>query len=142
MTGTPEGEDIDTETLQSEIDMSMSLVHNLVSSWVKPSQKVRTKSTTNTQKELEEYMRQPPRLGVGAPIPEASNAYRDTARLKNQLKSGKKRARYEDESVKKEENSSDDEESRAGVMKKKAKVDVFDGGKKKAPMKTGSIQNS
>lgn len=53
-------DDIDTETLQSQIDLSMSLVHNLVTSWVKPSQKSNTKSL-NAQKELEEYMRRPPR---------------------------------------------------------------------------------
>jgi hypothetical protein len=109
----------------------MSLVHDLVSSWVKPSQNARTKSASRVQKELEEYMRRPPRLGVGAPIPEASNACRDTARLKNQLTSGKKRARNEDDDIKQQGSFSDDEEeSRASVMKKKVKVDVFDGGKK------------
>lgn len=56
-----EGDDIDTETLQSQIDLSMSLVHNLVSSWMKPSQKASIVSSNTAQKELEEYMRRPPR---------------------------------------------------------------------------------
>jgi hypothetical protein len=56
-----EGGDIDTETLQSQIDLSMSLVHNLVSSWMKPSQQVGAMSSDSAQKELEEYMRRPPR---------------------------------------------------------------------------------
>lgn len=56
--GALEGEDIDTDALQSQIDMSMSLIHDLVSSWVKPSQNVTTNSAA---KELEEYMRRPPR---------------------------------------------------------------------------------
>jgi len=60
LAGAPGGEDIDSETLQSQIDISMTLVHDLVSSWV-PSQEVRTKSTNNAQKELEKYMRRPPR---------------------------------------------------------------------------------
>ncbi|KIM91096.1 hypothetical protein PILCRDRAFT_811617 [Piloderma croceum F 1598] len=126
-----EGDDIDTEALQSQIDLSMSLVHNIVSSWMKPSQKVGTKSNDNAQQELEEYMRRPPRLGVGAPIPEAS-ASRDTARLRTQLTGGKKRGRNDDGEVSKQSQSSEDEEeSRAAVMQKKVKVDPFGGGKKK-----------
>lgn len=71
-------------------------------------------------------------MGVGAPIPEASDAYRDAARLKYQLTNGKKRARQENEDVSQRHASSDDEEeSRAGVMNKKVKVDVFEVGKKK-----------
>jgi hypothetical protein len=56
-----EGDDIDTEALQSQIDLSMSLVHNIVSSWMKPSQKGGAKSNDNAHQELEEYMRRPPR---------------------------------------------------------------------------------
>jgi hypothetical protein len=53
-------DDIDTETLQSQIDLSMSLVHNLVLSWVKPSENI-TAMSNKAQKELVEYMRRPPR---------------------------------------------------------------------------------
>jgi hypothetical protein len=71
------------------------------------------------------------RLGVGAPIPEAS-ASRDTARLRTQLTGGKKRGRNEDGEVSKQPQSSEDEEeSRTAVMQKKVKVDPFGGGKKK-----------
>jgi hypothetical protein len=97
---------------------------------VKPSQELISKSGKNAQRELVEHMRRPPRLGVGAPIPESST--HETARLKNQLTSGKKRARQEDDDRKQQPNySDDDEESRAGVMKKKVRVDVFNGGKQK-----------
>lgn len=143
---------IDAQTLQSQIDMSMSLVHNLVSSWVKPSQK--TTKSTDTQRELEELMRRPPRyvftnhsriiftqlflrLGVGAPIPESSAASRDTARLKNHL-IGKKRTRDEAQDDKKPSQSSDDgEDSRAAVVRKKTKPDPFAGSKKKRNQPNG-----
>ena len=72
------------------------------------------------------------RLGVGAPIPEASSASRDTTRLKTQLTTGKKRARDEDGGVKAQPLSSDDEEeSRTAVIQKKIKIDPFSGGKKR-----------
>jgi hypothetical protein len=71
------------------------------------------------------------RLGVGAPIPEAS-ASRNTARLRTQLTGGKKRGRNDDGEVSKQSQSSEDEEeSRAAVMQKKVKLDPFGGGKKK-----------
>jgi hypothetical protein len=56
-----EEDDIDTETLQSQIDLSMSMVHNLVSSWIKPTQNAGKVVSNDAQKELEEYMRRPPR---------------------------------------------------------------------------------
>jgi hypothetical protein len=71
------------------------------------------------------------RLGVGAPIPETSTSARESARLKTQLKSGKKRSRDGDGDIEKQSQSSDDdEESRAAVMQKRLKIDPFGGGKK------------
>jgi hypothetical protein len=56
-----EDDDIDMEALQARIDLSMAYVHDLVSSWVNPSLKSTKKSGKDAEKELEEYMRRPPR---------------------------------------------------------------------------------
>lgn len=77
---------------------------------------------------------------MGAPIPESSLTSRDTARLKGQLTNGKKRTRDGEEDAKgKSLPSDDDEESRAGVIRKKVKLDPFDGGKKKKKKKTNGL---
>jgi hypothetical protein len=54
-------EDIDTEALQAQIDLSLSYAQNLVSSWVKPSTKPTKNSSRALEAELKEYMRRPPR---------------------------------------------------------------------------------
>ncbi|KAA1473493.1 hypothetical protein DENSPDRAFT_839968 [Dentipellis sp. KUC8613] len=134
-------DEIDTETLQAQIDMSLAFAQDLVSSWIKPLKKPGASSSKkpskDADKELEELLRRPPRLGVGAPLPEATSlSGRDTARLKNKL-TGKKRAREDDEVVYsskagKAEEDDDEEESRAGAIHKRVKVDPFAiGGKKK-----------
>ncbi|KAF8076589.1 hypothetical protein FPV67DRAFT_1714239 [Lyophyllum atratum] len=123
---------IDLETLQAQIDMSMSFAQEMVSSWVKPSRKLPSKSSRDIEAELKEYMHRPPRLGVGAAIPEAHASSRETARLRGQLLGkGNKRSREDERETK--EKSEDEEESRAGIIKKKARVDPFGGndGKKK-----------
>jgi hypothetical protein len=56
-----EDDDIDLEALQARIDLSMAYVHDMVSSWVNPSLKPATQSRKDVEKELEEYMRRPPR---------------------------------------------------------------------------------
>lgn len=141
-------DDIDVETLQAQVDMSMAFTHNLVSSWMTPSKGKLPSSSShlNDEKELEEYMRRPPRyalswnilvvvrfpagcrrLGVGAAIPESTSMFgRDAARLKNKLtgNNAKKRGRDEDRDVVVIP-SDDEDESRASVVKKKARVDVF-----------------
>ncbi|KAG6833938.1 hypothetical protein H0H87_007949 [Tephrocybe sp. NHM501043] len=136
---------IDLETLQAQIDMSMSFAQDMVSSWIKPSRKLPSRGK-DIEAELKEYMRRPPRcahltnrlfsectdvafeirLGVGAAVPENSTSSRDIARLKGQLVGkGNKRPR-EDEPDSKEKDRSDDEgESRGGAIKKKARVDPF-----------------
>lgn len=125
-------DEIDTEALQAQIDLSMSFAQNLVTSWVKPSRKLPSRSR-DIEVELKEYMRRPPRLGVGAPIPRTQSLSNETARLKGRLiGKGAKRSREIEEDV--EKNSSDtgnDEESRARAIKKKAKVDPFTSIKKK-----------
>jgi hypothetical protein len=58
-------DDIDIETLQAQIDMSMSFAHNLVTSWIKPTQMGQLRSNgTNATQILEEELRRPPRYAV------------------------------------------------------------------------------
>lgn len=145
---------IDLEALQAQIDMSMAFAENMVSSWVKPSRKLSSRSNRDIEAELKEYMRRPPRyergnlnmgypidsrfpfrLGVGAAIPESASSSRDVARLKGQLVGkGNKRPREDDLSSREKDGGTDSEgETRGGVIKKKARVDPFtkDGKKKK-----------
>ncbi|KAF7432937.1 hypothetical protein PC9H_004881 [Pleurotus ostreatus] len=124
---------IDAETLQAQIDMSLSFAQDLVTSWIKPSNKMAPRSTRNIEDELKEYMRRPPRLGVGAPIPESAGTSRDAARLKQQLtsKGGKKRAADDMMDRNKKGDSDDDgEESRAHAIRKKVKISDHDSIKK------------
>ena len=148
-----EDNEVDTETLQSQIDLSMSLVHDLVSSWVKPAPGGTKQSNYDAQKDLEEYMRRPARcvfcsilllnqielefrLGVGAPIPTSSITSRDAVRLKNRLADRKRRIYNERSSDDARAHHSDEEESRSGVIRKKLKVDPFGHGKKNMGLPT------
>ena len=55
-------DEIDLETLQARIDLSMSFTHDLVSSWVKPTPNSnKSSSSKNMEKILQEEMRRPPR---------------------------------------------------------------------------------
>jgi hypothetical protein len=141
-------DETDTETLQAQIDLSLSFAQNLVSSWVKPSVKLSLSRRNNIEEELESYIRRPPRcityfflcfsylwsptsgrrLGVGATVPEATSASLDPGRLKNRLlnNGGKKRTREGDDNMV-EQPIDDEEESRAGAIRKKAKKDPFGG---------------
>ncbi|KAG5648897.1 hypothetical protein DXG03_000246 [Asterophora parasitica] len=133
---------IDLEALQAQIDMSMSFAQDMISTWVKPSRKLPSRSNIDIEAELKEYMRRPPRLGVGAAIPEGHNTSREVARLKGQLV-GKGNKRSRDDGPDAKEKSEDEEESRAGAIKKKARVDPFgDNGKKKKKNKSAQLENS
>ncbi|KAL0949332.1 hypothetical protein HGRIS_009404 [Hohenbuehelia grisea] len=120
-------EDIDADALQAQIDLSMSFAHDLVSSWIKPSPNLVRSSHKNPEDEIKEYLRKPPRLGVGAPIPESANGVRETARLKQRLTNAASKKRSHDDSMdaRKDPSSDDDEESRANVIRKKPKLDPF-----------------
>ncbi|KAG5351298.1 hypothetical protein C0989_007037 [Termitomyces sp. Mn162] len=125
---------IDLEALQAQIDMSMAFAEEMVSSWVKPSRKLSSRSNRDLEAELKEYMRRPPRLGVGAVIPESANTSRDAARLKGHLiGKGNKRSREVEQDSQKKDGTDSEGETRGGVIKKKARVDPFasDGKKKK-----------
>ena len=57
-----EEEDIGLETLQAQVDMSLAFTQNLVTSWLKPTEgKLPSSKASNEEKELEAYMRRPPR---------------------------------------------------------------------------------
>ncbi|KIK67934.1 hypothetical protein GYMLUDRAFT_238118 [Collybiopsis luxurians FD-317 M1] len=120
-------DDIDVEALQAQIDLSMSVTNDLVSSWINTPLKSKSSSyNQNLEAELKEYMRRPPRLGVGASIPESSSvSSRETARLKGQLVGkGKKRAREEEEASTRPV-SDDEGESRARAIRKKPVLNPF-----------------
>ncbi|KDR83933.1 hypothetical protein GALMADRAFT_236433 [Galerina marginata CBS 339.88] len=124
-------EEIDLEALQAQIDLSMSFAQNIISSWVEPSKFPTSSRRKNLEQELIEYMKKPPRLGVGATMPDGVQSMtRETARLRGKL-AGSKRTREEEATTK--PTSDDEGESRAGVIKKKYKLDPFDAvhGKKK-----------
>ncbi|KZT29339.1 hypothetical protein NEOLEDRAFT_1175047 [Neolentinus lepideus HHB14362 ss-1] len=127
--------DVDAETLQAQIDISTSLADDLVASWIKPAFKNSVGGSSAgrvTEKEIEEYVRRPPRLGVGAAVPGVAG--REVMKLKGQLLAsgkGKKRDRQEVHEMvvatRKRGDESEDEDSRAGAIRKKAKVDAFGG---------------
>ena len=110
--------DIDTETLQAQIDLSMAYAQNLIASWLPTSSSMSQSSSraAKAEAELQEILRRPPRcvhffssrhlfelfslflplflgirLGVGAPIPETPASAQ--TRLVQNLKGSKKRAR-------------------------------------------------
>jgi len=119
-------DDIDTETLQAQINMSMSFAEDLVSSWIQPAHKANlSKSSVDAQKLLEEQLRRPPRLGVGAPIPESSTTARDAGRLKHHLIGKRVKRTPEDDTTLKTQHHSEDEERRGGTVRKKPKLDPF-----------------
>ncbi|KAF8760028.1 hypothetical protein RHS01_01589 [Rhizoctonia solani] len=126
--------DIDVETIQSTVDMSMSLALSLVQTWMPSSLAAPlNQSVVQSRKRLEEYMRRPPGdLGVGTPIPTAQNAqltHHETQKLKNRLVgSGAARRKAQEETMlnvagsKRPGGTNDDEdesESRTSAMKKK-----------------------
>ncbi|KAH8118715.1 hypothetical protein DFH11DRAFT_1568837 [Phellopilus nigrolimitatus] len=143
-----EGAPVDLEALQAQIDLSMALADELVASWVKPAFKTGASKRTarDTEKELEEYLRRPPRLGLGAPLPESAGpAARENAKLKNKLVGNEKKRRRDDAvAVDKpigEDADDDEEEGRKGESStKKVRLDPFSAPKKnKGKSKEGSL---
>ncbi|KAI0700766.1 hypothetical protein BC835DRAFT_1304003 [Cytidiella melzeri] len=134
-------EGIDLESLQAQIDISLAQTQNLVASWLKPTRgesSSTSSSRLNQEKEIQELLKRPPRLGVGAPIPASTGIVgHETMKLKGKL-SGKKRGREPEDvdmAVSAEQSDGDEEESRAGAIKKKARVDPFAGSRAKGKKK-------
>ncbi|KAF5333476.1 hypothetical protein D9611_002543 [Ephemerocybe angulata] len=126
MSGEIDEDAISLESLQAQIDLSMSFATSLVSSWVKPQKKTGSSRSRDLEKELLEATSRRPRLGVGAAPSEHTSLPRETIRLKGQL-IGKKRSREQEEvdAMKKRDEEDDEEESRGGAIKKKVKIDPF-----------------
>ena len=146
----PEDE-VDMESLQAQIDMSMSFAQNLVTSWIKPTHLAQLGSSgANTAQMLEEESRRPPRyptmlcvlwtykqnlcrLGVGASIPTAPPLAHEASKLKRRL--GRNGVKNEDvvQSQLQDSSKSDDEEHKGRPAKRKTKVDPFrrEGSKKR-----------
>jgi len=61
MTTSTDDNAFDMEALQAQIDVTMAYAHELASSWINPSLKSSGKSSRDFEKELDEYMRRPPR---------------------------------------------------------------------------------
>ncbi|KAI0034115.1 hypothetical protein K488DRAFT_84330 [Vararia minispora EC-137] len=103
----------------------MSIAQGVVSGWLKPKRSQSKRPPGLNETELQEILHMPPRLGVGAPIPQSTSALvmRETSRLKTKLE--KKRVWLEDEACGEKEGDSGDEESRAGAIHKRAKLDPF-----------------
>ncbi|KAI9457963.1 hypothetical protein BJY52DRAFT_1270627 [Lactarius psammicola] len=135
--------DIDTETLQAQIDLAMAQAQNLVASWLPASSSgslIQSSSrAAEAEAELQALLRRPPRLGVGAPLPETHAPAQ--ARLVQKLQGGKKRTREmangmhaDTVGVKKnegEEEESSAEESRIGTIRKRTIIDPFEAAGKK-----------
>ncbi|PFH51366.1 hypothetical protein AMATHDRAFT_59070 [Amanita thiersii Skay4041] len=120
-------DNIDLETLQSQIDMSMSFANNLVSSWITPNKVAASSRGHDLEKEIKEYMRRPPRLGVGASIPENNTLSRGAARLKDQLRDKGSNKQALEEWGKTQGDSDGETESKAGLINKRARPDPFAG---------------
>ncbi|KAK1233305.1 hypothetical protein PQX77_003531 [Marasmius sp. AFHP31] len=138
---------VDTEALQAQIDLSMSYMHELASSWIKPSAKSVKSNDKTFEAELQESLRRPPRLGVGASIPDANASNtREAARLKGQLTGKRKRDTNDDPVLPLKHhqlsNDDDEEESRSGAIKKKVASDPFSGKDKRKALPTPLQSNT
>ncbi|KAH7102924.1 hypothetical protein BKA62DRAFT_79208 [Auriculariales sp. MPI-PUGE-AT-0066] len=122
----PDESELDVDAIQAQIDMAMSATYGLVGSWMKTSSMKASSSKApaaqTTEQELAEYMRRPPRLGLGATVSKSDAAlHQDAAKLAYKLTNGKgkKRARDEDlaaSTSRAEHESDDNDESRAGSI--------------------------
>ncbi|KAH8993879.1 hypothetical protein EDB86DRAFT_1316203 [Lactarius hatsudake] len=144
--------DIDTETLQAQIDLAMAQAQNLIASWLPVSSGSLTQSSSRAaeaEAELQALLRRPPRLGVGAPLPESHAPAQ--ARLVQKLQGGEKRsqetangAHADVVGVKKdkegEEEESSGEESRVGTIRKRTIIDPFDAAGKKGKKRRKEVE--
>ncbi|KAH9983070.1 hypothetical protein BJV74DRAFT_852325 [Russula compacta] len=146
--------DIDTETLQAQIDLSMAYAQNLVASWLPGSGSLTQSSSrgaVEAEAELQALLRRPSRLGVGAPLPETLTPAQ--TRLVQKLEGGKRRAREAEngapvnnnnkrEREREEEESDSAEESRVVAIRKRTRVDPFEAGGKKKKMKKVVVETA
>jgi len=128
-----EEEELDDETAQALVDASLAKIYSVTSTWLKPK-KTPSVPKKDFGKELEEIMRRPPRLGVGAELPEKqAGSGPGELKLKNKML-GKKRGREETDSrdtVANPTSEDDEEDSKSRVIQKKPRLDPFASSKKK-----------
>jgi len=80
------------EAIQSQIDLSLSLAFDLVASWSTPKDGDASKSRPGTLSsipdvdDLKQWLHRPPRLGVGAPNPAATDSSNHSVKEINMLK--------------------------------------------------------
>jgi len=128
-----EEEELDDEIVQARVDSSLAKIYSVTSAWMKPK-KTPSAPKKDFEKELEEIMRRPPRLGVGAELPEKQvKSGPGELKLKNKML-GNKREREETsfsgftDAAAPEDN---EEESKSRIIKKRPRLDPFAWGKKK-----------
>ncbi|KAG8218659.1 hypothetical protein J3R82DRAFT_4324 [Butyriboletus roseoflavus] len=134
-------DDVDMESLQAQIDMSMSFAQNLVTSWIKPTHLAQLRPNgVNAAQILEEESRRPPRYPTMLCELWTSNKFcTDWVLLTRPPNSsvglGKNGTKNGDvvQSPPQDSSKSDNEEHKGRPVKQKTKVDPFrhEGSKKK-----------
>lgn len=119
-------DELDSETLQAQMDLSMSFAHNLVTSWIQTTRLAQPHpGISEAERILKEELRRPPRLGVGAPVPVASVASRDAAKLRHRLAKTADNAMTSSEKPLQPDHKSDEEEEKGKPMKRTKRNDPF-----------------
>lgn len=119
-------DEIDSETLQAQMDLSMSFAHNLVTSWIQTTRLAQPHpGISEAERILKEELRRPPRLGVGAPVPVASVASRDAAKLRHRLAKTADKAMSSSEKPLQPDHESDEEEEKGRPVKRTKRNDPF-----------------
>ncbi|KAI6163089.1 hypothetical protein EDD17DRAFT_1873224 [Pisolithus thermaeus] len=119
-------DEIDSETLQAQMDLSMSFAHNLVTSWIQTTQLAQPHpGISEAERILKEELQRPPRLGVGAPVPVASFASRDAAKLRHRLAKTADKALTSSEKPPQSDRESDEEEEKGKPLKRAKRNDPF-----------------
>lgn len=121
-----EDDEIDSEALQAQIDLSMSFAHNLVTSWIQTTQLAQPHpGISEAERILKEELRRPSRLGVGAPVPVANFASRDAAKLRHRLAKTADKALASSEKPPQSDRKSDEEEEKGKPAKRAKRNDPF-----------------
>ncbi|KAI0787042.1 hypothetical protein BC629DRAFT_488919 [Irpex lacteus] len=135
-------EGLDLEALQAQIDLSLAQTQNLVATWLKPRQSASAGSSRiNQEKDIQELLKRPPRRRRADPCVYRNAGPRDDEAQGEACQQEEDRE-VEDIGTKTADQSDDEEESRAGAIKKKARVDPFAAKGKKKQTGNNSVQNA
>lgn len=138
---------VDLEALQAQIDLSMALTDQLVSSWLPKSAtgKTNEKNGKTFNAELQDVLRRPARLGVGAPLPEStSGTTKEILRLKSKLSGKSKRKFGDDNENSKADHDLEDDEGRGKggeSTMKRIRLDPFSTGQGRRKAKINGGDN-